>query len=246
MFSKILIANRGEIACRVMDSCRRMGVATVAVYSDADRGARHVALADEAVHIGGPAPKDSYLRGDAIIEAALATGAEAIHPGYGFLSENPEFVDAVEAAGLVFIGPSARAIRAMGLKDAAKALMERAGVPVVPGYHGADQDPAHLSAEAGRLVIAQDLATVQAGLGAESPIDRAWVADFLGGRLTSPDGTAFAAVRRLPAGHLLIATPGAAAPMVRAWYRLDRQAPRNVGADRPQALRAARRGVQHE
>ena len=151
MFSKILIANRGEIACRVMDSCRRMGVATVAVYSDADRGARHVALADEAVHIGGPAPKDSYLRGDAIIEAALATGAEAIHPGYGFLSENPEFVDAVEAAGLVFIGPSARAIRAMGLKDAAKALMEEAGVPVVPGYHGENQDSAHLAAEADRI-----------------------------------------------------------------------------------------------
>ncbi|KGJ17075.1 acetyl/propionyl/methylcrotonyl-CoA carboxylase subunit alpha [Paracoccus sanguinis] len=151
MFSKILIANRGEIACRVMDSCRRMGVATVAVYSDADRGARHVALADEAVHIGGPAPKDSYLRGDAIIEAALATGAEAIHPGYGFLSENPEFVDAVEAAGLVFIGPSARAIRAMGLKDAAKALMEEAGVPVVPGYHGENQDAAHLAAEADRI-----------------------------------------------------------------------------------------------
>ncbi len=148
MFHKILIANRGEIACRIIDTCRRLGVATVAVYSDADATARHVALADEAVHIGGPAPRDSYLRGDAIIAAAQTTGAQAIHPGYGFLSENPDFVDAVEAAGLTFIGPSSQAIRAMGLKDAAKALMEKAGVPVVPGYHGAEQDPAHLAGAA--------------------------------------------------------------------------------------------------
>ncbi|CAM3245678.1 acetyl/propionyl/methylcrotonyl-CoA carboxylase subunit alpha [Paracoccus nototheniae] len=148
MFDKILIANRGEIACRIIDSCRRLGVATVAVYSDADRAARHVAMADQAVHVGGPAPADSYLRGDAIIAAARATGAQAIHPGYGFLSENPDFVDAVGTAGLVFIGPSASAIRAMGLKDAAKALMEEAGVPVVPGYHGADQGDAHLAAQA--------------------------------------------------------------------------------------------------
>ncbi len=151
MFHKILIANRGEIACRVIDTCRKLGVATVAVFSDADRDARHVAMADQAVHLGGPAPADSYLRGDAIIAAAQATGAQAIHPGYGFLSENPDFVDAVTAAGLVFIGPSARAIRAMGLKDAAKALMEKAGVPVVPGYHGADQDPAHLATQAARI-----------------------------------------------------------------------------------------------
>jgi 3-methylcrotonyl-CoA carboxylase alpha subunit len=148
MFRKILIANRGEIACRIIDTARRLGVATVAVYSEADRAARHVAMADEAVAIGGPAPKDSYLKGDVIIAAALATGAEAIHPGYGFLSENPGFVEAVEAAGLVFIGPSASAIRAMGLKDAAKKLMHDAGVPVVPGYHGADQDDALLAAEA--------------------------------------------------------------------------------------------------
>ncbi|WP_415182922.1 DUF2118 domain-containing protein [Phaeovulum sp.] len=148
MFRKILIANRGEIACRVIDTARKMGVATVAVYSDADRGARHVAMADEAVPIGGSAPADSYLRGDAIIAAAKATGAEAIHPGYGFLSENPGFVDAVHAAELVFIGPSGDAIRAMGLKDAAKALMVKAGVPVVPGYHGADQDPGTLAAAA--------------------------------------------------------------------------------------------------
>ncbi|MDG3040786.1 ATP-binding protein [Roseicyclus marinus] len=148
MFRKILIANRGEIACRVIETCRKMGVGTVAVYSDADAGARHVAMADEAERIGGPKPSDSYLRGDAIIAAARATGAEAIHPGYGFLSENPDFVEAVAAAGLIFIGPSASAIRAMGLKDAAKALMEKAGVPVVPGYHGANQDPEHLAGAA--------------------------------------------------------------------------------------------------
>ncbi|AXC50489.1 acetyl/propionyl/methylcrotonyl-CoA carboxylase subunit alpha [Paracoccus suum] len=151
MFRKILIANRGEIACRVIDTCRRLGVTTVAVYSDADRAARHVAMADEAVHIGGPAPRDSYLRGDAIIAAARETGAEAIHPGYGFLSENPDFVDAVEAAGLVFIGPNARAIRAMGLKDAAKTLMAEAGVPVVPGYQGANQDADHLQRQADQI-----------------------------------------------------------------------------------------------
>ena len=151
MFHKILIANRGEIACRVIESAAKLGVATVAVYSDADVGAKHVALADEAVPIGGPAPRDSYLRGDAIIAAARASGAQAIHPGYGFLSENPDFVDAVEAAGLVFIGPSAKAIRAMGLKDAAKHLMTKAGVPVVPGYHGAEQAPDFLAAEAEKI-----------------------------------------------------------------------------------------------
>ena len=148
MFDKILIANRGEIACRVIDTCRRLGVRTVAVHSDVDRDARHVAMADEAVSLGGSAPSDSYLRGDAIVEAALATGARAVHPGYGFLSENPDFVEAVEAAGLVFIGPSAAAIRAMGLKDAAKALMAEAGVPVVPGYQGEDQSPEGLAREA--------------------------------------------------------------------------------------------------
>ncbi|TKT81267.1 acetyl/propionyl/methylcrotonyl-CoA carboxylase subunit alpha [Aquamicrobium sp. LC103] len=140
MFARILIANRGEIACRVIRTARKMGVRTVAVYSDADRGALHVAMADEAVHIGPSPVGESYLLGDRIIAAAKATGAEAIHPGYGFLSENPGFVDAVEAAGLVFIGPSAKAIRAMGLKDAAKRLMEKAGVPVVPGYHGEAQE----------------------------------------------------------------------------------------------------------
>ncbi|MFO8125718.1 acetyl/propionyl/methylcrotonyl-CoA carboxylase subunit alpha, partial [Yoonia sp.] len=151
MFRKILIANRGEIACRIIRTARAMGVRTVAVYSDADAAALHVQQADQAVRLG-PAPvADSYLRGDLIIQAALDTGAQAIHPGYGFLSENPDFVDQVTAAGLVFIGPSADAIRAMGLKDAAKALMHDAGVPVVPGYHGADQDPAHLAKEAEKI-----------------------------------------------------------------------------------------------
>ena len=159
MFKKILIANRGEIACRVIDTARAMGVRCVAVYSDADAGARHVQMADEAVHIGGPKPADSYLRGDVIIEAAKATGAEAVHPGYGFLSENPGFVEACEAAGLVFIGPSAKAIRAMGLKGAAKALMEKAGVPVVPGYHGESQDGlAERAAEIGYPVLIKAVA----------------------------------------------------------------------------------------
>jgi 3-methylcrotonyl-CoA carboxylase alpha subunit len=139
MFSKILIANRGEIACRVIRTARRLGVRTVAVYSDADARSLHVAMADEAVHIGPSPVSDSYLRADRIIAAAKQTGAEAIHPGYGFLSENPNFVDQVVEAGLVFIGPSADSIRAMGLKDAAKRLMEKAGVPVVPGYHGDSQ-----------------------------------------------------------------------------------------------------------
>lgn len=148
MFKKILIANRGEIACRIIRTARRMGVATVAVYSDADAGSMHVAMADEAVRIG-PAPvTESYLVGERIVAAALETGAEAIHPGYGFLSENPDFVDRVVDAGLVFIGPSAASIRAMGLKDAAKRLMEKAGVPVVPGYHGEAQDIVLLASKA--------------------------------------------------------------------------------------------------
>ena len=151
MFSRVLIANRGEIAVRIARTCRRMGVGTVAVYSDADAGAAHVEACDTAVRIGGPAPSDSYLRGERIVEAALEMGAEAIHPGYGFLSENPGFVEAVEAAGLVFIGPSAPAIRAMGLKGEAKAVMEAAGVPVVPGYHGAEQDDSRLAEEAARI-----------------------------------------------------------------------------------------------
>jgi 3-methylcrotonyl-CoA carboxylase alpha subunit len=151
MFKKILIANRGEIACRVAATARRLGVRTVAVYSDADASAKHVAACDEAVHIGGSAPKDSYLRWERIIEAAKATGAQAIHPGYGFLSENDAFADACADAGIAFIGPPASAILAMGLKAESKQLMEKAGVPLVPGYHGSDQDPALLQREADRI-----------------------------------------------------------------------------------------------
>jgi len=151
MFKKILIANRGEIACRVAATARRMAIQTVAVYSDADAGAKHVGACDEAIHIGGSAPKDSYLRWEKIIAAAKATGAEAIHPGYGFLSENEEFAQACGDAGLVFIGPPASAIKAMGLKAESKQLMEKAGVPLVPGYHGSDQDPALLKREADRI-----------------------------------------------------------------------------------------------
>jgi 3-methylcrotonyl-CoA carboxylase alpha subunit len=151
MFSKILIANRGEIACRVAATARRLGVRTVAVYSDADANAKHVAVCDEAVHIGGSAPKQSYLQWERIIAAAQATGAQAIHPGYGFLSENEAFADACAKAGLVFIGPPSSAIQAMGLKAESKRLMEQAGVPLVPGYHGEDQDPALLQREADRI-----------------------------------------------------------------------------------------------
>jgi 3-methylcrotonyl-CoA carboxylase alpha subunit len=148
MFQKILIANRGEIACRVAATARRLGVRTVAVYSEADAGARHVAACDEAVPVGGPLPRDSYLRWERILDAAKATGAQAVHPGYGFLSENEDFARACADAGLVFIGPPPDAIAAMGSKAAAKALMARAGVPLVPGYHGDDNDPALLAREA--------------------------------------------------------------------------------------------------
>jgi len=151
MFKKILIANRGEIACRVAATCRRLGIRTVAVYSAADANARHVLACDEAVAIGGASPRDSYLRADRILEAAKATGAHAVHPGYGFLSENAEFADACAAAGIAFIGPPASAIAAMGSKSAAKALMEKAKVPLVPGYHGDDNDPALLAREADRI-----------------------------------------------------------------------------------------------
>ena len=151
MFNKILIANRGEIACRVAATARRMGIRTVAVYSDADAHAQHVLACDEAVHVGGNAPKDSYLQWQRIIDAAKAAGAQAVHPGYGFLSENEDFARACADAGLVFIGPPASAIAAMGLKAESKRLMEAAGVPLVPGYHGADQDPALLAREAGRI-----------------------------------------------------------------------------------------------
>ena len=148
MFKKILIANRGEIACRVAATAKRMAIQTVAVYSDADASAKHVSVCDEAIHIGGSAPRDSYLCWEKIIAAAQATGAQAIHPGYGFLSENEDFARACTDAGLVFIGPPASAIKAMGLKAESKQLMGAAGVPLVPGYHGADQDSARLQREA--------------------------------------------------------------------------------------------------
>ena len=151
MFRKILIANRGEIACRVIRTAKRMGIRTVAVYSDADRNALHARLADEARHIGPAPAAESYLKAEAILAAAKASGAEAIHPGYGFLSENEDFASACQRAGIVFIGPSPEAIAAMGDKSAAKRLMEKAGVPLVPGYHGEEQDPALLEKEATRI-----------------------------------------------------------------------------------------------
>ncbi|MCA1326466.1 acetyl/propionyl/methylcrotonyl-CoA carboxylase subunit alpha [Herbaspirillum sp. alder98] len=151
MFSKILIANRGEIACRVAATARRLGIATVAVYSDADALAAHVQACDQSVRLGPAPARDSYLRGELIIAAALATGAQAIHPGYGFLSENADFAEACAAAGLVFIGPPAAAIRAMGSKSAAKTLMQDAAVPLVPGYHGDRQEADFLREQAGRI-----------------------------------------------------------------------------------------------
>ena len=148
MFSKILIANRGEIACRIIRTARKMGIRTVAVYSDADRDAMHVALADEAIAIGPAPARSSYLDAEKIIAAAQASGAQAIHPGYGFLSENAGFAEACASAGIIFIGPTPDAIRAMGGKSEAKALMAQAGVPVVPGYHGEDQADEKLAGEA--------------------------------------------------------------------------------------------------
>jgi len=151
MFDSVLIANRGEIACRIARTARRMGLRTIAVYSDADAGAMHVAACDVARRIGPAPPRESYLRGEAIIDAALATGAQAIHPGYGFVSENAPFAEAVNAAGLIFVGPPAAAIRAMGSKSESKLIMGRAGVPLVPGYHGRDQDDALLAHEAAAI-----------------------------------------------------------------------------------------------
>jgi 3-methylcrotonyl-CoA carboxylase alpha subunit len=148
MFSSVLIANRGEIACRIARSAKMLGMRTIAVYSDADRDALHVRLCDEAHHIGPPPPRESYLAIGRLIAAAERAGAACVHPGYGFLAENAEFAEAVATAGMVFVGPPPAAIRAMGLKDAAKALMERAGVPVVPGYHGERQDPRFLKEKA--------------------------------------------------------------------------------------------------
>ena len=151
MLKSLLIANRGEIACRIMATCRRLGIRTIAVYSDADTYAKHVREADDAIHIGAAPAAESYLDGDRIIEAAKASGAEAIHPGYGFLSENADFADAVEKAGLIWVGPKAETIREMGLKDEAKRIAEEAGVPVLPGYRGEAQDAKTLEEEADKI-----------------------------------------------------------------------------------------------
>jgi len=165
MFNKILIANRGEIACRVIRTCKRMGIRTVAVYSDADQHAQHVKQADEAFHIGGPRPVDSYLKADVILEVAKRSGAQAVHPGYGFLSENEHFARHCEMAGIAFIGPTPEAIEKMGSKSAAKALMEKAGVPVVPGYHGDNQNVAFLAEESQRVGYPQLIKAVAGGGG---------------------------------------------------------------------------------
>jgi len=177
VFAKLLIANRGEIACRVARTARRLGVRTVAVYSDADAQSAHVAACDEAVHIGGPRSQESYLRGDVILDAARRVGAQAIHPGYGFLSENAEFAAACGRAGIVFIGPTPSAIAAMGSKSAAKALMEKAGVPLTPGYHGERQEADYLLKEATRIGFPVLIKAVAGGGGkGMRRVDRA--ADF--------------------------------------------------------------------
>ncbi|MEO8103206.1 MAG: acetyl/propionyl/methylcrotonyl-CoA carboxylase subunit alpha [Betaproteobacteria bacterium] len=165
MFKKILIANRGEIACRIIRTCKRLGIRTVAVYSRADQFSQHVIQADEAYLIGGPRPVDSYLKGDVIIAVARQSGAQAIHPGYGFLSENEQFAADCESAGLAFIGPTPQAIEKMGSKSAAKALMEAAGVPVVPGYHGSDQGPAWLAEQSKKVGYPQLIKAVAGGGG---------------------------------------------------------------------------------
>jgi 3-methylcrotonyl-CoA carboxylase alpha subunit len=148
MFSSVLIANRGEIACRIARTARRLGLRTIAVFSDADADALHVKVCDEAHHIGPPPARDSYLAIETLIAVAKRAGAQCLHPGYGFLAENAEFAEACAAAGIQFIGPPPAAIRAMGLKHEAKRLMEKAGVPVVPGYHGERQDPNFLREKA--------------------------------------------------------------------------------------------------
>lgn len=165
MFRKILIANRGEIACRVIDTAHKLGIRCVAVYSEADANARHVRLADEAFLLGPAASKDSYLRADKILAIAKQSGAEAIHPGYGFLSENEDFARACAEAGVVFIGPPVPAIEAMGSKSAAKKIMQHAGVPLVPGYHGDDQSDATLAAESAKIGYPQLLKAAYGGGG---------------------------------------------------------------------------------
>ena len=165
MFTSLLIANRGEIACRVARTARRMGIETIAVYSEADANAMHVTAADRAFPIGGSAPRDSYLSIPRVMEAARLSGAQAIHPGYGFLSENPAFAEACAEAGIVFVGPPASAMRAMGSKSAAKALMETSGVPLLPGYHGDNQDPTFLRAQAERIGFPVVIKAVSGGGG---------------------------------------------------------------------------------
>ncbi|MGH7152552.1 MAG: acetyl-CoA carboxylase biotin carboxylase subunit, partial [Acetobacteraceae bacterium] len=165
MFRTLLIANRGEIACRIARTARRMGIETIAVYSDADAAAMHVGAADRAVRIGPAPAHDSYLNIPRLLDAARRSGAEAVHPGYGFLSENPEFAEACESAGLIWVGPPPAAMRAMGSKAAAKELMQRSGVPVLPGYHGADQAPERLAAEAARIGFPVVIKAVSGGGG---------------------------------------------------------------------------------
>src|SRR5258708_15923323 len=169
-FRKILIANRGEIALRIMRTARRLGYGVVAVYSDADRDAPHVREADEAVHIGGALPSQSYLRIEAIIAAAKTSGADAGHPGYGFLAENAEFAQACRDAGLVFIGPSPDDIRAIGNKAGAKEIMQGAGVPCVPGYQGADQSAPTMMAEAKKIGFPVMIKAIAGGGGRRMPL----------------------------------------------------------------------------
>jgi 3-methylcrotonyl-CoA carboxylase alpha subunit len=218
VFRKILVANRGEIACRVIRTARRLGVGTVAVYSDADRDALHVAMADEAIHIGAPPPRESYLRADRIIEAARRTGSEAVHPGYGFLSENAEFAGACVEEGIVFIGPPAAAIEAMGSKSAAKAIMGQAGVPLVPGYHEADQSDERLRQAAVELGYPVLLKAVAGGGGK-------------GMRLVSDDAgfdEALAAARREAAAATRCTCSNAIARCSGATRRSLRKPPRPV------------------
>jgi 3-methylcrotonyl-CoA carboxylase alpha subunit len=177
MFQSLLIANRGEIACRIIRTARRIGLRSIAVFSDADEAAQHVQMADEAIHIGAAPARESYLNISAIMAAAKRAGAEAIHPGYGFLSENPAFAEACAAAGIIFVGPSAAAMRAMGSKGSAKALMEKAGVPLLPGYHGAEQDAAFLEGEAKRIGFPLVIKAVAGGGGRGMRVVRA-AADF--------------------------------------------------------------------
>jgi 3-methylcrotonyl-CoA carboxylase alpha subunit len=177
MFQSLLIANRGEIACRIIRTARRMGLRSIAVFSDADETAQHVRMANEAIHIGPAPARESYLNIPAIIAAAKRAGAEAVHPGYGFLSENPAFAEACAAAGIIFVGPNAAAMRAMGSKGSAKALMEKAGVPLLPGYHGAEQDAAFLEGEAKRIGFPLVIKAVAGGGGRGMRVVRA-AADF--------------------------------------------------------------------